>query len=269
MPIAAAPTLEKVEHQTTAARVERVIRDAILRGEFQPGDKLPPEREFASTLGVTRVTLRSALARLGAAGLVGTVQGDGHRVRDVLLHGGLDRLPDMAGAFANDSDRVADLVRDLLALRRLVMAEAAAICATRTASELAPLRDLVSAMELAIADSERYARLDLAFGRTLLSLSGNLAFQLTYNTMIAFAEEHHELMQVLYADREILLEAARSLLMLLAHGDAALARTAVLTALEALDENRVAKIRGGPSRRGDSPTKSLRPQAVPRPRKPR
>jgi DNA-binding FadR family transcriptional regulator len=70
-----AAIIEKIARTTTTERVEQALRDAILTGRFATGDKLPPERELAIQLGVTRVTLRSALARLGASGLVSTVQG--------------------------------------------------------------------------------------------------------------------------------------------------------------------------------------------------
>jgi GntR family transcriptional repressor for pyruvate dehydrogenase complex len=263
MPLATAKPLAKIERQTTATRVERVLRDAILRGDYVPGEKLPAERDLATTLGVTRVTLRSALARLGASGLVSTVQGDGHRVRDVRLHGGLERLPEMADAFAGDATRVSRLVGDLLALRRTVMADAAATCASLPASGRVELGAHVALMESALADEELFAALDLEFGRMLLRLSGNLAYQLTYNTMISFAEGHRELMRVLYSDRELLLEGVKSLLLVLAFGDPDLARAAVRTALEALDANRVATIRATLSR--GAPPKSVKaPKPTPR-----
>lgn len=232
---------EKLERQTAVTRAGRVLRDAILRGDYAPGDKLPPERDLAATLGITRVTLRSALARLAASGLVATVQGDGHRVLDVRVSGGLDRLPEMALAFEGDPERVVRLARDLLALRRLVMAEAAATCASLGSDALEPLRTHVRAMESA-EDEARFSALDLEFGSILLQLAGNIAFQLTYNTMLAFAADHPALMRVLSTDRETLLEGVRSLVSLLTLGDPTLARTAVLTALETLDAQGLARV---------------------------
>ena len=46
------------------------IREAILSGRYQPGDRLPTEREMAVHFGVSRVTVRDALRALEAAGLV-------------------------------------------------------------------------------------------------------------------------------------------------------------------------------------------------------
>lgn len=46
------------------------IREAILAGRFQKGDRLPTEREMARQFAVSRVTVRDALRALEAAGLI-------------------------------------------------------------------------------------------------------------------------------------------------------------------------------------------------------
>jgi GntR family transcriptional regulator, transcriptional repressor for pyruvate dehydrogenase complex len=48
---------------------------AIALGEFEPGQRLPPERELAATLEVSRTTVREALQRLHAGGYVVTRRG--------------------------------------------------------------------------------------------------------------------------------------------------------------------------------------------------
>jgi len=51
-------------------RIERWIADSIERGDLVPGDKLPAEREFAAAFGVSRMTLRQALAALEQRGVI-------------------------------------------------------------------------------------------------------------------------------------------------------------------------------------------------------
>ncbi len=51
-------------------QIERWLTDVIGRGELLPGDRLPREADFASQLGVSRMTLRQALATLEARGTV-------------------------------------------------------------------------------------------------------------------------------------------------------------------------------------------------------
>lgn len=228
--------IAKVERTTTTERVAQSLREAILNGRFAVGQKLPPERELAEQMGVTRVTLRSAIARLASAGLLSTVQGDGHTVRDVRMHGGLDRLPDMVGAFEKDPVRAAKLVSDLLALRRIVMAEACALVCERPEREWAELRDIANAMADSLDDRVAFARYDQAFTRAIMRISGNVAFELTWNTVVSLSEGRPELLDVLYADRERLLLGVRALLTLLAMRDVNRTRELVRTALEGHDQ---------------------------------
>ncbi|MDE2308709.1 MAG: GntR family transcriptional regulator, partial [Xanthomonadaceae bacterium] len=49
----------------------------ILEGVLSAGERLPPERELAEQLGVSRPSLREALQKLASKGLVRTRQGGG------------------------------------------------------------------------------------------------------------------------------------------------------------------------------------------------
>lgn len=57
------------EDMSLRKRAENVIRDAILYGSFEPGQKLV-ERELCEKLGVSRTLLREALQQLQAEGLI-------------------------------------------------------------------------------------------------------------------------------------------------------------------------------------------------------
>ena len=60
--------------------LENKICERIFRGEYADGENLPPERTLAESLGVSRVTVRKALALLEADGIIQRVQGSGNRV---------------------------------------------------------------------------------------------------------------------------------------------------------------------------------------------
>jgi DNA-binding FadR family transcriptional regulator len=110
--------------EVTVERLAQSIRLGVLVG----GDRLPPERELAETLGVSRVTLREAIGALRAAGLIESRRGRGGgtfvvsprttRPRQV----GRSRPATVPG------------LNDLLDLRRIVEPGAAGLAATRALS---------------------------------------------------------------------------------------------------------------------------------------
>lgn len=66
------------------ARAGEAIRRRLVEGEYAVGDKLPSEPALAKELGVSRVTVRAALAQLENEGLVDRRHGSGTFVNSVL-----------------------------------------------------------------------------------------------------------------------------------------------------------------------------------------
>ena len=68
------PPVDRIDPLDTktslTTRVYRVIRRAIERGEFAPGQTLTPERQLAKDLGVARITAQRALRLLEQEGFV-------------------------------------------------------------------------------------------------------------------------------------------------------------------------------------------------------
>ena len=56
--------------RTDYARATRTLRERIERGVYQPGERLPSERDLAQSLGMARHTMRQAIADLTEAGLI-------------------------------------------------------------------------------------------------------------------------------------------------------------------------------------------------------
>ncbi|HET7247701.1 MAG TPA: winged helix-turn-helix domain-containing protein, partial [Streptosporangiaceae bacterium] len=69
--------LAPITLQTAGERIAERFVTAIALGEFVPGQRLPPERELAAMLEVSRTTVREALQRLQAAGYVTARRGRG------------------------------------------------------------------------------------------------------------------------------------------------------------------------------------------------
>ena len=61
---------QAVATQRLYEQVAGQVTDLVARGEFKPGDRLPPERDLARLLGVSRPTVREAMIALEIAGLV-------------------------------------------------------------------------------------------------------------------------------------------------------------------------------------------------------
>ncbi len=71
--------------------VER-MEEMILEGTLKPGQKLPPERELAKQFEVSRPSLREAVQKLAAKGLLVSRQGGGTYVSDDLGGSFMDPL---------------------------------------------------------------------------------------------------------------------------------------------------------------------------------
>ncbi|MFB4286767.1 UTRA domain-containing protein [Nonomuraea sp. ATR24] len=69
------PELERGTGVPAHVQIERWLLDSIAGGDMAPGDRLPGERELAGRLGVSRMTLRQALATLERDGVLVRVPG--------------------------------------------------------------------------------------------------------------------------------------------------------------------------------------------------
>jgi GntR family transcriptional repressor for pyruvate dehydrogenase complex len=214
------------------------LRDAILRGTHAPGDMLPPERELAVTLGVSRLTLRAALARLEAEGLVRARQGDGVHVLDPRRHATLALLSHLSLA------RQPELVRAFLELRRAIACEAVALASERMAdTAIDALAGLVEAQR-----SERsaagYAARDLEISRAVLVGADNHAMLLLLNTLESVLHAQPAVLAALHADRGASLAGYDALLALLRAREPARARALLRSALEQLDAAALTRLEG-------------------------
>lgn len=75
---------EPVQQEKLSHSVVRQIEELILRGLLRPGERLPSERDLSERLGVSRPSLREAIADLQERGLLTSKAGAGVFVADVL-----------------------------------------------------------------------------------------------------------------------------------------------------------------------------------------
>jgi DNA-binding FadR family transcriptional regulator len=127
--------LQPVESRRLYRRIAEQLRGLITRGEVAPGTRLPPERDLAKRLRVSRPSLREALIALEVEGLL-----------DVRVGSGIYVLP----ATERRARAVADAAAgpfEILQARRLVEGECAALAARNaTPAQLAGIRAALAQM---------------------------------------------------------------------------------------------------------------------------
>ncbi|MCX2954168.1 FadR/GntR family transcriptional regulator [Lentzea sp. NEAU-D7] len=150
-----------------AGLVDQVIeqmRGAITSGEWPVGQRIPPEPELVTALGVGRNTVREAVRALSHAGLLEVRQGDGTFVRATSEISGAVRR--MCGTE----------LKEVLQVRRTLEMEGARLAAKhRTDAELARLTELLHKRDAAM-ESEQWAEViehDTAFHVLLVQCSHN------------------------------------------------------------------------------------------------
>src|SRR5581483_5611779 len=73
-----AAQLGTVRREGLTEQLVQKFEDLVLRGTILPGERLPPERELAEMLGVSRSSLRQALKALQIMGVLEVRQGSGN-----------------------------------------------------------------------------------------------------------------------------------------------------------------------------------------------
>ncbi len=235
----ATEALEPVARASAVDAVAEQLRGRILSGAMAPGAKLPAERELALQLKVNRLTLRAALARLEALGLIATQHGVGTVVRDFRQHGGIESLPRLIAVLRErDARAYIAHVRDVFELRRTIATEAVALAAQRhTDEDLALLHALAEAQLARVDDVFAFARGDVEFARAVVRAGRNLALELLLNTVARFPDEDAVLTRAMYLRPIAQQKMYGPLLALIASGDTHGVRTTLREALDKLDEH--------------------------------
>jgi DNA-binding FadR family transcriptional regulator len=198
------------------------VRTAILSGRFAPGDPLPSERQLSESFAVNRHAVREALKRLQQAGLVQVNHGGATRVLDWRRTGGLDLLPHLAYAL-HDGPGTAASLRAILEMRRSIGIDVARLAARRaTAPVLAELRAFADEQPAA-TDLEALGTRYENVWRALVTASDNLAYALSYNTLLVGTGAVAELSHAVFAAEARDLDAHRALIAAVADGDETLA----------------------------------------------
>jgi DNA-binding FadR family transcriptional regulator len=159
---------QAVATQRLYEQVAGQVTDLVARGEFKPGDRLPPERDLAKLLGVSRPTVREAMIALEMAGLVEVRVGAGTFVTDK-ANGTESNSRLFEGAGSSPLE--------LIAARRTIEPQVAALAAERaTRAEIEAIAETVRLIGAATdtpshrsADHLFHARIGLASHNSVLA----------------------------------------------------------------------------------------------------
>ena len=159
---------------TAPARAWRVVLEKIegdlLDGRLAPGDRLPPERELATTLGVGRSSVREALRVLEVMGLIRTGTGSGPTSGAIIIatpRGGLAAL--LRLQVAAQGFPLSDVVATRLLLEQWVVGT----LAESGAHDLSDVRATLAAMDDPTLTAEEFLALDAQLHLGLAEASGN------------------------------------------------------------------------------------------------
>jgi GntR family transcriptional repressor for pyruvate dehydrogenase complex len=162
---AADPT--KAGDRVTTEHVVAHVRELIERGALGPGDRLPPERELALQIGVSRPSVRAGLQALAAMGVIQARHGAGTFITDgppMLATGPLSFLAALHG-FSSE---------EMFEARRVLEVGAIGVAAAKaTGEDLASVAEEMAGMFAALDDAQAFLIHDIKFHRAVARASHN------------------------------------------------------------------------------------------------
>jgi GntR family transcriptional repressor for pyruvate dehydrogenase complex len=169
-----------VRSETVSQTVLRQIVTLLRNGQLQPGDRLPPERELAASLGISRPTVREALSALGLLGVVEQRQG-----RGTFLVESMERLPLEPYLYKLLLNR--GTIDELIEVRQLLEPRIAALAAERATPEAREvLKRSFEAFEreaVGGADAQSEAAAGAHFHEALARATGNATLVLLVHSL--------------------------------------------------------------------------------------
>lgn len=221
------------ESERTYRMVVQYIKDEILQGRLQPGQKLPPERALAETLGIGRNSVREALRTMDMLGIISSTQGSGNYISCRFDKSLTESLSMMFFMQRLDYRQVSEL-------RGGVETQAAALAAERaTAAEVGAMQEIVGKMARE-EDETLNAELDKSLHMAVAKASGNplivMVLQSLSDTLDLFISDLRSEILHQETNSPVLQQAHESIVSSLRNHDAEQARRAMGEHFRIVDE---------------------------------
>jgi len=176
-----APLLRPVRKARVSDEAVVQLTNLILNGAVSVGEKLPPERELARQLSINRTSLREALRRMEAMGLVRIRPGDGIFVQDHAIASGIEFLRFLLSAGIG-LDK--ELILSIAEVRRIFGAQMMALAAERADPQsLAALDRILEQYPRDDPAKRDSGESDFAFYHEIARATGNKVFVYLLNTI--------------------------------------------------------------------------------------
>ena len=167
--------LEPVKKTRLYEDIVKQLIALINSGSLKPGDRLPPERDLATELNVSRTAIREALRALELMGFIDSRVGGGTFIRQITLDNVID-------PFTNLLSQDKKLILELIEVRQLLETEIARLAAKRITPEgMAEIEKSISLMEDEISAGGIGLNGDDAFHEALARAAANSAMEKILN----------------------------------------------------------------------------------------
>lgn len=162
-------TIDSERAGSTSEEVISQLREMIHRGDLRPGDRLPPERDLAKILGVSRPTLRAGIRSLAAVGVLQSRQGAGTFVVKSDGPPALDSSPLRLMASLHGFTSA-----EMFEARQSLEMAVAGLAAERASSDhMASMSEEIAGMFASLDDPEQFLVHDMRFHQSVAAASGN------------------------------------------------------------------------------------------------
>lgn len=208
---------EKIEAPSPKELFIRQIVRMILAGKLAPGDKLPPERELAESMGITRSVVHSGIEELAHMRFVNIEPRRGVRIADYARNGDFNTLTAIAQYNIGELDKNTRI--SMVEMRNAVVGGALIRLAKSAKPDtLDTLRRFIAEhKDISNATNTQTAEHMMKFNLLLTRLSGNTLFPLLMNS---FAEANIDIWQrcVAFWGRDVILQQENMLVDMIADG---------------------------------------------------
>ncbi|TKG58796.1 FadR/GntR family transcriptional regulator [Prauserella endophytica] len=181
--------IEPVRRLKVSDSVAAQLEQLIEQGEYQPGDKLPPERALAEQFGVGRSSMREALRLVEANGLLRTEHGIG-----VFVVSNTKSAPMLSELLLFDDFTVPELFEARLSLERDAAGMAARRITDNEAEELQRILDEAGNPSLS---NDAFVKLDAELHRAIVKATKNRIWERVYESIMPlFITYSHRVIQL-------------------------------------------------------------------------